>query len=79
MQQTNAFLNSTSPLDASFEIHHVPSIHHFLILSPKPVKPTTNGFEAQTTKPSMPSFESQTSKPSSNGFETQTIKLSIPI
>ena len=36
MQRTDAFLNSTSPLDASFEIHHVS------------VDPSLPDFEAQT-------------------------------
>src|SRR5579859_5928903 len=33
------------------------------VLRPKPVKPATDGFEAQTTKPATDGFEAQTTKP----------------
>jgi hypothetical protein len=39
-----------------------PLINHFLVLRPKPVKPTADGFEARTMKPSITGFENQTGK-----------------
>ncbi len=45
---------------------HAPSVpgrNRSQVLRPKPVKPATDGFEAQTTKPATDGFEAQTTKP----------------
>jgi hypothetical protein len=57
-------LNFASPRGKLWDATMCPSINHFLVLRPKPVKPIADGFEAQTTKPSIIGFENQTGKPS---------------
>jgi hypothetical protein len=46
-------------------------------LRPKPVKPSTDCFEAQTIKPPVPGFKAQTNKLTFPGFEDQPGKPSV--
>ena len=64
MQWTCCLLNFASPQHKLRDVTICSSTHHSSVLRLKPVKPMTDGFEAETTNPSIPSFQDQSRKPS---------------